>query len=567
MSHSAQNGCAMDCIRCTVTAVPNDPAARAGGPEDGAAGSDRPGAVDRGQSRVAPAARRQQDAVRGRRVPGDDRRRAQLTDRLPLRARRGAVLPAQGRDHAQGHRGWRRPRTSTSRRARSSCCPATPSTRPVGRRARWAWSWSGSAARTRRSPITWYCDKCGNQLYQFVGVITDLGTQLKPVMEHSSSSLDLRTCGKCGTCGAGRADARLDRGRRGGLSVRSRVHDGRPGRRPHPHPAADRCRTCGSALGMAAGRASCRTARGAPGSSSTIASSGTSRRTAGTPRRAWRMRPRRRRASRCSRPCPVMFSYWAQAADAADPRPTAQRPPGVGRRAAGRRGSWRSRACRSRTPTWPSRSWSAASASWARRASRSAPTSAGMEPGRSAAAARSGGGTGPGCRGVRPPLGHAGAGAHEPLLAAVAGGHAHGAGARVLRPDLRRRPGPAARGCASRSPTAAARSRALGASRPVIAPGPTWPRHRIALSPRHYLDRFWVDSLVHDPAMLRYWWTHGRRPRRAGHRLSVPAGRGATGRHHPALHGLTPAVSARTARATTRSSSWAAPRWSAHDHR
>lgn len=47
--------------------------------------------------------------------------------------------------------------------------------------------------------ITWYCDNCGDQLYQFVGVITDLGTQLKPVMQHFFSSLDLRTCKRCGT--------------------------------------------------------------------------------------------------------------------------------------------------------------------------------------------------------------------------------------------------------------------------------------------------------------------------------------------------------------------------------
>lgn len=47
--------------------------------------------------------------------------------------------------------------------------------------------------------ITWYCDQCGNQLYQFRGVITDLGTQLKPVMERFFGDLSLRTCSKCGT--------------------------------------------------------------------------------------------------------------------------------------------------------------------------------------------------------------------------------------------------------------------------------------------------------------------------------------------------------------------------------
>lgn len=47
--------------------------------------------------------------------------------------------------------------------------------------------------------ITWYCDSCGNQLYQFVGVITDLGTQLKPVMERFFGDEGLRTCSACGT--------------------------------------------------------------------------------------------------------------------------------------------------------------------------------------------------------------------------------------------------------------------------------------------------------------------------------------------------------------------------------
>ena len=42
--------------------------------------------------------------------------------------------------------------------------------------------------------ITWYCETCGNLLYQFKGVITDLGTQLKPVMENSGPRPELRTC-------------------------------------------------------------------------------------------------------------------------------------------------------------------------------------------------------------------------------------------------------------------------------------------------------------------------------------------------------------------------------------
>lgn len=47
--------------------------------------------------------------------------------------------------------------------------------------------------------VTWYCDNCGNQLYQFRGVITDLGVQLKPVMETFFGDEGLRTCKNCGT--------------------------------------------------------------------------------------------------------------------------------------------------------------------------------------------------------------------------------------------------------------------------------------------------------------------------------------------------------------------------------
>jgi 3-hydroxyanthranilate 3,4-dioxygenase len=46
--------------------------------------------------------------------------------------------------------------------------------------------------------ITWYCETCGNLLYQFKGVITDLGTQLKPVMDTFWATPDLHTCKVCG---------------------------------------------------------------------------------------------------------------------------------------------------------------------------------------------------------------------------------------------------------------------------------------------------------------------------------------------------------------------------------
>ncbi len=47
--------------------------------------------------------------------------------------------------------------------------------------------------------ITWYCESCGNQLYQFVGVITDLGTQLTPVMNDFWADPVKHTCTRCGT--------------------------------------------------------------------------------------------------------------------------------------------------------------------------------------------------------------------------------------------------------------------------------------------------------------------------------------------------------------------------------
>lgn len=47
--------------------------------------------------------------------------------------------------------------------------------------------------------VRWMCDACGNLLHMHQGVITDLGTQLKPVMDAFWASDDLRTCKVCGT--------------------------------------------------------------------------------------------------------------------------------------------------------------------------------------------------------------------------------------------------------------------------------------------------------------------------------------------------------------------------------
>jgi 3-hydroxyanthranilate 3,4-dioxygenase len=45
----------------------------------------------------------------------------------------------------------------------------------------------------------WYCENCGNKLYEEYQHITDLVTQLPPIMNKFYSSLELRTCKQCGT--------------------------------------------------------------------------------------------------------------------------------------------------------------------------------------------------------------------------------------------------------------------------------------------------------------------------------------------------------------------------------
>jgi 3-hydroxyanthranilate 3,4-dioxygenase len=45
----------------------------------------------------------------------------------------------------------------------------------------------------------WYCENCGNKLYEEYKVITDIVSQLPPVMEGFYKDEDKRTCTKCGT--------------------------------------------------------------------------------------------------------------------------------------------------------------------------------------------------------------------------------------------------------------------------------------------------------------------------------------------------------------------------------
>jgi 3-hydroxyanthranilate 3,4-dioxygenase len=47
--------------------------------------------------------------------------------------------------------------------------------------------------------VRWMCESCGNQLHLHSQIITDLDTQLGPIMETFWSNDELRTCDKCGT--------------------------------------------------------------------------------------------------------------------------------------------------------------------------------------------------------------------------------------------------------------------------------------------------------------------------------------------------------------------------------
>lgn len=61
----------------------------------------------------------------------------------------------------------------------------------------------GMVVERQRSPeeldhLRWYCESCGEILYDESFHCTDLGTQLKPVIERFHGSEALRTCKHCG---------------------------------------------------------------------------------------------------------------------------------------------------------------------------------------------------------------------------------------------------------------------------------------------------------------------------------------------------------------------------------
>ena len=45
----------------------------------------------------------------------------------------------------------------------------------------------------------WFCENCGHKLYEEYFEMTDIVTQLPPVMNRFYANKDLCTCGNCGT--------------------------------------------------------------------------------------------------------------------------------------------------------------------------------------------------------------------------------------------------------------------------------------------------------------------------------------------------------------------------------
>lgn len=52
---------------------------------------------------------------------------------------------------------------------------------------------------TEEDGFLWYCENCGDKLYEEYKVITDIVTQLPPVMEGFYKDEHKRTCSKCGS--------------------------------------------------------------------------------------------------------------------------------------------------------------------------------------------------------------------------------------------------------------------------------------------------------------------------------------------------------------------------------
>jgi 3-hydroxyanthranilate 3,4-dioxygenase len=53
-------------------------------------------------------------------------------------------------------------------------------------------------AEAERDHLRWFCEHCGEMLYDSDFQLVDLGKQLKPIMEQFWADQGLRTCKKCG---------------------------------------------------------------------------------------------------------------------------------------------------------------------------------------------------------------------------------------------------------------------------------------------------------------------------------------------------------------------------------
>lgn len=54
-------------------------------------------------------------------------------------------------------------------------------------------------AESEQDHLRWFCENCGELLYDSDFHLVDLGKQLKPIIEQFYGDETLRTCGKCGT--------------------------------------------------------------------------------------------------------------------------------------------------------------------------------------------------------------------------------------------------------------------------------------------------------------------------------------------------------------------------------
>ena len=50
-----------------------------------------------------------------------------------------------------------------------------------------------------KDAFMWFCENCGNKLYEDSVFVKDIVKQLPPIMEKFWGNIDLRTCKKCGT--------------------------------------------------------------------------------------------------------------------------------------------------------------------------------------------------------------------------------------------------------------------------------------------------------------------------------------------------------------------------------